>query len=142
MFLSLSKQVLQKKRSDTLLCLPLCVRCYQVSYSGISVPTTVTGACAPGSENCCSRFSQRKALPQEERVLTDSLNSFARLCDPYFTLNHQCTLSLKSIITTAPVLQKWQHQFKRSSVCLFVCPCVCLLCLSFLPGSRGEKENG
>lgn len=71
--------------------------------------------------------------------LTDSLSSCARLCARLFSLNRQCTLQLKSIITTAPVLKKCQHQLKRPSVCLSVLLSACFVCLFFR--EQGEKEE-
>lgn len=73
--------------------------------------------------------------------LTESLNSCASLCAQVFSLNRLCTLQLKSIIRTAPILQKHQHQLKRPSVCLFGRPSVCLLCLPVFFMEAGGKRR-
>lgn len=124
-----------------MLCLPLCgcmyvCECLQVSYSHIkiSLPTSLTDThAADGVKSVKGKRYRRR-----RESLTDSLNSCARLCAQVLSLYCQRTLQLKSIITTAPVLQKCQHQLKRLSVCLFVCLCLLLFAFS----SREHREKG
>lgn len=125
------------------MCLPLCgcvcaYRCPTVKYLHPQASQTAMLL----TELTLLLLNQSKAsVTAGGESLTDSLNSCARLCASVLPLNRQCALQLKSIITTAPVLQKCQHQLKRA-LCLFVCLSVCLSVLvlfAFSSWEQGEK---
>lgn len=108
-----------------------------MSYSQISVPTSLTDAHAADGANSAALESVKGKRNRRRREFNRLLELVARLCAGVLPLNRHCALQLESITTTAPVL----HRLEGPSVCLSACPSVRLFCLPFLSWELGGKEE-
>lgn len=98
-------------------------------------------------------LNQSKAsVTAGEESLTHSLSSCVHLCARLFFFSFLFLRGGLSMLSVAQInhhYSTWSIEMPASvkkTVCLFVCPSVCLLCLPFFfssrRGERGKKENG
>lgn len=117
--------------------------CYQVSYSQISAPASVTSTHAPDGVNLLLSNQSKASVTTGGESLTDSLNSFARLC--------ALSLLFESSAHTAAQIN---HNYSTCStempasvkkvLCLFAFLSLCLSVL-FVFSSReqgGKRKKG